>query len=159
MHAAPPHRVASPGRKDELHGPVGSQSALFFPPHLVPPDFPAVTSLFPCSYYICAHLRLSVSLFLLLTCCSPVPPRPSSHFHASSHAPRLQCLGLPSRAHPVLCCLIAICLPFFPSPLPYPAVSLTLTSLAWSPPAFLHPLFALEPRAINRHPKHICTNT
>ena len=122
--------------------------------------FQLLRRLFPCSYYFCAHLRLSWSrsscssrvALLSLLVLPPVSTYPLTHRDSNVLVLRL-------RAHPALCCLIAISLSCFPSPLPYPAVSLTHTSLVWSPPAFLHPISSLEPRAINRHPKHMCTYT
>ena len=116
----------------------GSQSALFFPPHHVPPTFQQsrLSSPVPIVFVpICGFGFALPAPHVLLFC-------PFSSFLRSCAlplAPRLQCLGPPSRAHPVLCCLIAFCLPFRPSPLPHPAVSLTLASMNWSPPAFLHP--------------------
>ena len=115
-----------------------SQSALPFPPHLVPPPFQQSRLSSPVPIVVVLICGFGFALpppLVLLSCPFPSSLRSSAH----PLTPRVQCLRPPSRAHPVLCCLITFCLPFRPSPLPHPAVSLTPASMNWSPPAFLHP--------------------
>ena len=141
MHAAPLHRVALPCLKSESHGPVDSQSALFFP-HL-----PCPPCLSGCHVFSFFSLLCPIVTFLVLAhfsssgCCSsalsssflPYPWFLSRTAIAMSWSSALRTHHALPVASSLSSCLA--------STTPVPACSISEPHVTfWSPPAFLHSL-------------------